>query len=110
MTVVQDQRPSGGCEKCGGTVRTHKEDFGWMCTKCVKASGRVPCRWKGPKATVPYQVLPMIEDYQRRFGLSFDTAVSQILSAGLEAMQHDESLYIDPAERYAAAVDYWTAQ
>ena len=34
MNVIRDQMPSGGCENCGGTVRTRKRD-GWICAKCV---------------------------------------------------------------------------
>jgi ribosomal protein L37AE/L43A len=34
MNVIVDQRPSGGCENCGGPVRTRKPS-GWLCAKCV---------------------------------------------------------------------------
>lgn len=36
MAVIYEQPPSGGCECCGGPVRTRKAE-GWMCSKCVKA-------------------------------------------------------------------------
>jgi tRNA(Ile2) C34 agmatinyltransferase TiaS len=30
-------RPSGGCDNCGGPVRTYKPDgWGWVCSKCLK--------------------------------------------------------------------------
>ena len=29
------QRPAVGCVNCGGTVRTRKPGFGWVCAKCV---------------------------------------------------------------------------
>ena len=36
MTTIKTQAPSGGCEACGGPVRTRKAE-GWMCSNCVKA-------------------------------------------------------------------------
>jgi hypothetical protein len=35
MTTIRDQAPSGGCENCGGPVRTRK-GHGWVCAKCDK--------------------------------------------------------------------------
>lgn len=33
---IRMQRPRGGCENCGGEVRTRKPGFGWTCAKCVR--------------------------------------------------------------------------
>ena len=103
------QAPATGCVNCGGTCRTYKDVWGWWCTKCIHANGRVPCRHGRPKVTVPYKLLPMVENYQARYGLDLDEAVSRILAAGLQAMYEDHSFYIDPAERYAESPDDWTA-
>jgi DNA invertase Pin-like site-specific DNA recombinase len=34
-----DQAPSGGCENCGGPVRTRK-GHGWVCAECEKLLDR----------------------------------------------------------------------
>jgi hypothetical protein len=36
MTTIPMTRPSGGCDNCGGEVRTWKTGYGWTCAKCVR--------------------------------------------------------------------------
>ena len=35
MSIIHDQPPSGGCENCGGVVRSRKID-GWLCSSCQR--------------------------------------------------------------------------
>jgi hypothetical protein len=35
-TLINPQPPGGGCENCGGPVRTRKPGYGWTCWKCVR--------------------------------------------------------------------------
>ena len=34
--MTKMQKPSGGCQNCGGAVRTYKSGWGWVCAKCVR--------------------------------------------------------------------------
>jgi len=37
--TTKDQRPSGGCDNCGGPVRTRKSN-GWVCAACERGLNR----------------------------------------------------------------------
>ncbi len=38
------QRPSSGCEACGGPVRTYKQGIDWFCWKCAPRERRITGR------------------------------------------------------------------
>ncbi|MEV0477063.1 hypothetical protein [Streptomyces prunicolor] len=38
--IIYQQRPAGGCERCGGPVRTRKDGHGWTCARCVREIAR----------------------------------------------------------------------
>ena len=97
-TTTITQLLPDGCITRGGTCRTCKPVFGWMCTRCVKATGRVPCRHVAPQTTIPYLMLPTIEEYQVRCGLTLDEAVARVLAAGLQTMETEG--VIIPATEY----------
>jgi reverse gyrase len=37
---IPTQRPSGGCNNCGGPIRTSKPIWGWVCSRCLKLVSR----------------------------------------------------------------------
>jgi hypothetical protein len=48
--TTQMQRPSGGCDCCGGPVRTYTTGIGWMCSKCIREERYVLDRHVSPTA------------------------------------------------------------
>jgi hypothetical protein len=48
VTTVKMQRPSGGCQNCGGAVRTYKPNgVGWVCSECARRLLRPDGGWPG---------------------------------------------------------------
>ena len=48
MTTVKMQRPSGGCQNCGGALRTYKPNgVGWVCSECARRLFRPDGGWPG---------------------------------------------------------------